>query len=89
MPAVAVWALCAGRGGLGDSTAVAIVIGAVLSISMSDAGSAYWANSESSRDVLFSVVHMKLPEVAARMSPLGYSWTAPPGGKTRRARPRV
>ncbi|MGZ4274571.1 MAG: HD-GYP domain-containing protein, partial [Solirubrobacteraceae bacterium] len=51
-PVVAVWGLRAGQ--VVGSTAVAILIGVVLSIAVSFAGSAYWASSESSRDVLFS-----------------------------------
>jgi putative nucleotidyltransferase with HDIG domain len=51
-PVVAVWVLRSGQ--LVGSTVVAIVIGVVLSIAASFAGSLYWANSESSRDVLFS-----------------------------------
>ena len=51
-PVVAVWALRAGQ--VVGSTMVAIVIGVVLSVAASFVGSAYWANRESSRDVLFS-----------------------------------
>jgi putative nucleotidyltransferase with HDIG domain len=51
-PVVAVWALRAWQ--VVGSTAVAISIGVVLSLAVSFAGSVYWANRESSRDVLFS-----------------------------------
>ena len=51
-PVVAVWALRAWQ--VVGSTAAAIAIGVVLSLAVSFAGSAYWANRESSRDVLFS-----------------------------------
>ena len=51
-PVVAVWALRAGQ--IVGSTMLAVVIGVVLSVAASFVGSAYWANRESSRDVLFS-----------------------------------
>jgi HD-GYP domain-containing protein (c-di-GMP phosphodiesterase class II) len=51
-PVVVVWALRAWQ--LLGSTPIAIAIGVVLSLATSFAGSAYWANRESSHDVLFS-----------------------------------
>src|ERR1700733_13374737 len=51
-PVVAVWALRAWQ--VLASTPMAIAIGVVISLATSFAGSAYWANRESSRDVLFS-----------------------------------
>ena len=52
MPAVAVWALRSSQ--LVSSTALAVVIGAALSVGASYAGSAYWVSTPRSRDVLFS-----------------------------------
>jgi putative nucleotidyltransferase with HDIG domain len=51
-PVVAVWALRAWQ--LVGSTTAAIAIGVILSLAVSFGGSAYWANRDSSRDVLFS-----------------------------------
>ncbi len=51
-PIVAVWALRAWQ--VVGSTALAVAIGVILSLAVSFAGSAFWANRDSSRDVLFS-----------------------------------
>jgi hypothetical protein len=51
-PVVAVWALRAWQ--IVGSTTLAIAMGVFLSLAVSFGGSAYWANRDSSRDVLFS-----------------------------------
>lgn len=51
-PVAAVWALRAGQ--IVGSTVLAVGIGMVLSMTVSFAGSAYWASSASSQDILFS-----------------------------------